>query len=235
MALAAQGYGSEGFLRIVLYGLPILVILGTDALRWLARKWRPSEYLLAAAMIVMAGTLVLVRGGNESYQATFPEEVAMYRQVVAETPPDLEIVAFNQAGPTGLEGITVFGRGDNIEGCGAISDDPLVCADKQAADVLVNYTSGEKFGVYLENRAPGWSLDVVQQLVSSGRYVLTYQDGFNVVLKKAVPVDDQDDQQGGGQQGGQQGADEHNGGQQGGQQPAGADPAGQPAGQQAGG
>lgn len=160
----------------------------------------------------------------------------MYRQIVAETPPKQEIVAFNQAGPTGLEGITTFGRGDNIEGCGAISDDPLVCADKQDADVLVNYTSGEKYGVHLELRPPGWSLAVVQQLVSSGRYVLTYQDGFNVVLKKAVPAADQAAQQDGGQQGGDEhGGDEHGGGQPAGQQPAGADPAGQPAGQQGGG
>ncbi|WP_214406157.1 hypothetical protein, partial [Pseudonocardia lacus] len=239
MALAAQGYGSEGFLRIVLYGLPILVILGTDALRWLARRWRPSEFLLAAAMIVMFGTLVLVRGGNESYQATFPEEVAMYRQVVAETPPDLEIVSFNQAGPTGLEGITIYGRGDNIEGCGQLADDPLVCADKQDADVLVNYTSGEKYGVYLENRPPGWSLEIVQQLVSSGRYVLTYQDGYNVVLKKAIPADDGDDQQGGdqggGDQGGDQGADQQGGQGAGAGQPAGAGAGGQPAGGPAGG
>ncbi|HZG88831.1 MAG TPA: hypothetical protein VEZ42_01325, partial [Pseudonocardia sp.] len=190
MALAAQGYGSEGFLRIVLFGLPILVILGTDALRWIARRWRSSEYLLAVAMVALFGILVLVRGGNEAYQATFPEEVAMYRQVVAETPEGQEIMAINQAGPTGLEGITTHGRGNNIEGCGLISEDPIPCIDAHYPDVLVTYTSVEKLGVYLENRQPGWTLRFIQELVSSGRYVITFQDGYNAVLKKAaVPVD----------------------------------------------
>jgi hypothetical protein len=189
MALAAQGYGSEAFLRIVLYGLPILVILGTDALRALARRRRGTEYLLALAMIVMFGTLVLVRGGNEAYQVTFPEEVALYRQVVAETPPGQEIVPLASAGPTGLEGITEFGRGSNIDGCGQLYDDPIRCIDLEYPDVIVTYTSIEKQGVYLEGFPPGWSLDLIQELVSSGRYTVTYQDGFNAILKKsAVPA-----------------------------------------------
>jgi hypothetical protein len=31
---------------------------------------------------------------------------------------------------------------------------------------------------------PGWSLQVVQELVSSGRYVITCQTAFDVVLRK---------------------------------------------------
>jgi hypothetical protein len=38
----------------------------------------------------------------------------------------------------------------------------------------------------LNNKPPGWSLEVIQQLVASGRYVVTYQDGFNAMLKKVV-------------------------------------------------
>lgn len=186
MALAAQGYGSEGFLRIVLYGLPILTILATDALRWVARRWRWSEFPMAGLMLGLFALLVLIRGGNEAYQATFPEEVAMYRQVVAETPEGQEIIAISSAGPSGLEGITNHGRGNNIEGCGQISDDPILCLDAQYPDALVIFTSSEKQGVYLDGKPEGWTLDFIQEAVSSGRYTLAYQDGYNAVLKKAA-------------------------------------------------
>ncbi|MCU1665225.1 MAG: hypothetical protein QOI36_2782, partial [Pseudonocardiales bacterium] len=45
----------------------------------------------------------------------------------------------------------------------------------------------EKEGVVLNNKPPGWSLEVIQQLVASGRYVVTYQDGFNAMLKRTGP------------------------------------------------
>ena len=52
MAFATvQSYGGELFLRIVLYGLPILTILGVDALRALVRRRRGFEKLLAVGML----------------------------------------------------------------------------------------------------------------------------------------------------------------------------------------
>jgi hypothetical protein len=84
---AVQSYGGELILRIVLYGLPILAILGADALRSMVRKRRSLEWVLAVGMVVLMGLLVVIRGGNDSFQVVFPQEVTMYRQVVAETPP----------------------------------------------------------------------------------------------------------------------------------------------------
>jgi hypothetical protein len=184
---AVQSYGGELILRIVLYGLPILAILGTDALRSLVRWKRGFEILLAVGMVVMFGLLVLIRGGNDSYQAVFPEEVAMYRQVVAETPPGQEIVPLSRLGPAGVEGVATHSNGSVIEGCSQLANDPLKCIDAEYPDVLVTFTSVEKEGVYLNDKKPGWTLDVIQQLVASGRYVVTYQDGYNAVLKKAAP------------------------------------------------
>jgi hypothetical protein len=184
---AVQSYGGELILRIVLYGLPILAILGTDALRSLVRWKRGFEILLAVGMAVMFGLLVLIRGGNDSYQAVFPEEVAMYRQVVAETPPGQEIVPLSRLGPAGVEGVATHSNGSVIEGCSQLANDPLKCIDAEYPDVLVTFTSVEKEGVYLNDKKPGWTLDVIQQLVASGRYVVTYQDGYNAVLKKAAP------------------------------------------------
>src|SRR5690606_6274334 len=106
MAFAAQGYGSEVFLRIVLFGLPVLSILGTDALRWVVRWRRGMEKVLAVGMVALFGLLILIRGGNESYMVVYPDEVAMAREVYATTPPGLEVVPLvSGVGPYAVDGV----------------------------------------------------------------------------------------------------------------------------------
>ena len=187
MGFAAQGYGGEVFLRIVLYGLPVLAILGADGLRALVRRNRHWEKVLAAGMLALFPLLVLIRGGNDAYQAVYPEEVAISRQVIAETPKDQEIVPLARVGPYGVEGIGDHGDGDAGEGCGELAADPIRCVNEEYPDVLLIFTSMEKQGEVLNNKPPGWTVEVIQQLVASGRYVVTYQNGYNAVLKKAVP------------------------------------------------
>lgn len=188
MAFAAvQSYGGELILRILLYGLPILAILGADGLRWVARKWRGSEILFAVGMAGLFVLLIVIRGGNESYTAVFPKEVALARQTIHETPktnPPKEIVPLARLGPYGVEGIGTISSGSNIVGCSQLADDPIKCVDADYPDVIISFTSNEKEGVYLHNKPKGWSLTVMQELVASGKYVLTYQDGFDFVLKK---------------------------------------------------
>ncbi len=59
-------------------------------------------------------------------------------------------------------------------------------------DVLLTFDSVEASGRFLGTgpddalQPPGWSLQVVQELVASGQYVITYQNGFDVVLRKTT-------------------------------------------------
>ncbi len=190
MAFAAQGYGSEVFLRIVLFGLPILAILGTDALRWVARKRRRAmEVVLAVGMAVLFGSIILIRGGNESYMIVYPDEVAMSREVYATTPPGLEVVPLvSGVGPYAVDGIDTHSRGNNPDGCSDLADDPLRCVDLMDPDVIVSFDSTEAYGRYNKLKPPGWTLDIVQQLIATGEYVITYQNGFDVVLRKIEPA-----------------------------------------------
>jgi hypothetical protein len=182
---AVQSYGGELILRIVLYGLPILAILGTDALRALVRsRGRWVEPVLAVGMVVLFGVLVLIRGGNDSYQAVYPQEVAMYRQVVAQTPKGESIVPLAGLGPTGVVGLKDHPSRIDNENCGSLSDDPIGCIDAEAPYSIISFTSVEKEGVYLKGKEPGWTLAVQQQLIASGRYVLTYQDGFDWAMRR---------------------------------------------------
>jgi hypothetical protein len=189
MGFAAQGYGGEVFLRIVLFGLPILAILGADALRVLARWRRGMEYVLAAGMVVLFGSIILIRGGNEAYMIVYPDEVAMAREVVATTPPGLEIVPLvSGVGPYAADGIDSHSRGNGIEGCTNLAEDPIRCIDLQDPDVIVSFDSTEAYGRVLDLKPPGWSLQIAQDLVASGEYVITYQNGFDVVLRKVEPT-----------------------------------------------
>ncbi|TQM03940.1 hypothetical protein [Pseudonocardia kunmingensis] len=188
MGFAAQGYGGEVFLRIVLFGLPILAILGADALRAVVRWKRGMEYVLAAGMVLLFGSLVLIRGGNESYMIVYPDEVAMAREVYATTPPGLEVVPLvSGVGPYAVDGIDTHSRGNNVEDCSDLIDDPLRCVDLQDPDVIVSFDSTEAYGRDLKEMPPGWSLQVVQQIVATEEYVITYQNGFDVVLRKVEP------------------------------------------------
>jgi hypothetical protein len=188
MAFAAvQSYGGELFLRIVLYGLPILTILGADALRQLVRRRRSTEYVLAAGMFVLFALLVLIRGGNDSYQYVTPEQVEITRQTIAETPQGQEIVPLSRLGPYGVTGIDTHSMGSVIEGCTQLAQDPRRCIALEDPDVLLSYTSVENEGVYLNGEPPGWSLEVLRELVDSGRYAVRYQDGFDYVLVRQAP------------------------------------------------
>lgn len=193
---AVQSYGGELILRIVLYGLPILAILATDALRALVRnRGRVTEVFLAAGMVLMFGVLVLIRGGNDSYQVVYPKEVALYRQVSAQTPtradvragraPSAQIAALSGLGPTGVVGLNDHGTGVLFGSCADLVTDPIRCTqDDNRPAAIVSYTSIEKQGVYLNGKPPGWSLAILQQLVASGKYVITYQDGFDWAVQR---------------------------------------------------
>ncbi|GAA1239181.1 hypothetical protein GCM10009608_87200 [Pseudonocardia alaniniphila] len=184
---AVQSYGGELFLRIVLYGLPILAILGVDALRALVRWRRGMEYVLAAGMLLLFGSIILIRGGNEAYMIVYPDEVDMVREVYATTPHGLEVMPLINVGPYAVEGIDTHGRGTVIEGCTQLADDPIRCINAEYPDVLLTFDAVEAQGRFLDLKPPGWSLQVVEELVASGRYVITYQNGFDVVLRKTVP------------------------------------------------
>ena len=194
MAFAAvQSYGGELFLRIVLYGLPVLAILGADALRAFARCNRGREKLLAVGMLLLFPVLVLIRGGNEAYMVVTPEDITMTRAAFAETPPGSKIVPLDNTGPYAMQGVGTYEReGDDVQSCKErnkkTASDYTRCILDDEPDVLLIYTSTEKKGVVLDNRQPGWSRQVVDELVASGEYRVRYQNGFNGVLVKTTPT-----------------------------------------------
>jgi len=185
MAFAAvQSYGGELFLRIVLYGLPILTILGVDALRALVRRGRSWEKVLAVGMALTFVSVVVIRGGNDAYSNVTTEDVQMTRAAYAATPPGLTVMPFSAQGPYGLTGWSTHSQGNIIDGCTHLAQDPLRCVDLQSPDVILFYKSIEEEGIVLRGQQPGWTQQVIAQLVGTGRYRIDYQNGFDAVLRK---------------------------------------------------
>jgi hypothetical protein len=188
MAFAAtpQSYGGELFLRIVLYGLPILSILGADALRSFVRRRRRGEYLLAAGMALLFASIVLIRGGNDAYMIVYPDEVTMVRDTYATTPPGSVVAPLLNVGPYGMEGIGTFTLSNEVDACVQQAADPASCVEAASPDVVFSFDSVEAEGRYLYLKPPDWSLQVVRELVASGQYHVTYQNGYDVVLRKTT-------------------------------------------------
>jgi hypothetical protein len=92
-----------------------------------------------------------------------------------------------------MQGVGVYEReGDDVVSCKdrnkKAASDFTRCILDDEPDVLLIYTSTEKKGVVLDNRTPGWSRQVVDELVATGEYRVRYQNGFNAVLVKTTPT-----------------------------------------------
>ncbi|GAA4986845.1 hypothetical protein WHI96_04090 [Pseudonocardia tropica] len=183
-----QSYGGELLLRVLLYGLPILSILAVDALRAFARVDRKRERLLAVGMVVVFGLLIFIRGGNEAYTDVTTEDVQMTRKAYAEAPPGATVQPLSTVGPYALEGV---GENNNMasggQGCAVLAADPFRCIDQVQPQTLLFYPAIEKQGVVLNDREPGWTIEIRNQLIASGQYRATYESGFDAILVRNEP------------------------------------------------
>lgn len=184
---AVQSYGGELLLRVILYGLPVLTILGVDALRAFVRVDRRREIALGLGLLVLFPVLLLIRGGNDAYMNVTTEDVAMTRQAFDQAPPDTLVQPLSNVGPYGLEGIGEHNKSPGVEGCNPLAADPLRCIDQIQPQTLLFYKSIELEGVVLNGEQPGWSTRIRDQLIASGQYRATYQNGFNAVLVRTGP------------------------------------------------
>ncbi len=97
--LAAQSYGGEVMLRVYLFTLPFMALLGGSVLL-AAERTRPRLTGLAVftALAVLVPAFVVARYGNEGFEQIFDEDLATAEWVYANVPRDAALVtveAFN--------------------------------------------------------------------------------------------------------------------------------------------
>ncbi len=105
LLIAAQNYGGEGLLRVVLFGLPFVTVLAASAIlptneegavplvplritRDLGRLGRPLRVsVMALVLLGFASATFVVRGGNDAFESFTTGELAASRFVYDHAPP----------------------------------------------------------------------------------------------------------------------------------------------------
>ena len=183
-----QSYGGEMLLRVVLYGLPFLAVLGAEALGAFARRWwRLARIVLPLGLVGLAVLLIALRGGNDAYVSVTPAELATTRSVLAAAPPGAVVLPLANAGPFGVSRAADVRQVSNSSECEELANDPVGCAEQQTADVILVLPSMDAAGVALEGRPPGWTVAAVDQLVATTRYRVAVREGLTAVVVRAVP------------------------------------------------
>lgn len=182
-----QSYGGEILLRVLLFGLPLLAVLATVALREFARR-RPSlaPWAFALVMLLVFPLLVTLRGGNEAYSAVRPDQVAFVRQVLAGAQPGDQVLGLLPQGPLRLARVDELAV-TSTEGCQDTRTGLSACVLRRSPEIILVLPQMDAAGVALDNRQPGWTRAEVARLVSTGRYRVEMQDGLTAVLVR-TPV-----------------------------------------------
>jgi hypothetical protein len=99
LLLPLQAYGGEMLIRVFLFGLPVAAFLVAVFLFSVTggAAWRGVA--LGAVLVLLAGTTVLTRYGNERGEHFSPAEVATYAWLTRHTRPGATVVTFDQNTP----------------------------------------------------------------------------------------------------------------------------------------
>jgi hypothetical protein len=188
-----QGYDGEILIRVMLFALPFLAVLGFEALRagvqsiegsWPSRR-RFIRGLLTLGMLVLFLSLVVLRGGNDAYVSVRPQDLALTRQVLASAPPNATVLGMTWSGPLGVTRITDVTHTYGTTGCTSLAD--MRCVDALDPDIIIVLPTMEAEGVVLNGRPPGWTQAMTDRLVMSNRYRISLRSDGSTVLVRAQP------------------------------------------------
>jgi hypothetical protein len=198
LLLAAQSYGGEGLLRVVLFGLPLVSLLAASAILpnrvgpirpFLPRLRliRHGRALIGAAVVVvlLAAALAtsVVRGGNNAYEAFSTGELAAVNYAYDHVRPGQTIAMvapFLPIGQRDLNSIELFYvEGNTI----AANGSGLV---KRHAAWIVLSQSQEAWGELLAGLPKGWESGVQTYLTKHGYRVVMRWDTATVLHKGPI-------------------------------------------------
>ncbi|MEJ2890748.1 hypothetical protein [Actinomycetospora aeridis] len=183
-----QSYGGEILLRVLLYSLPFLAVLGAEAIREAARRRpRAGPVVLTVGLVALFASLVVLRGGNEAYLGVTAREVAVSREVLDAAPPGARILRLANTGPMRLTRAADTVQVGSAPECARLGDDVVGCLRRDRPDIVLVLPSMEAEGVVLHNAPPGWSRAAVNAILATGQYRALRDDGDIVVLGREVP------------------------------------------------
>lgn len=197
LLLAAQNYGGEGLMRVVLFGLPFVGFLAASAIVpnrtgpippalaslrparvWpsLAGRFRRHRMSPDLSRVVVAGTVAacalvttLVRGGNDAYESFTPGEVAAVNYVYDHIRPGEDIGMANYFMPIGQRDVGTIT--EYIAGSSS-STTPvariIANLEAQRTTWVILGRSQSNFGVEVDNYPHDWMARVRTALLADG-------------------------------------------------------------------
>jgi hypothetical protein len=171
-----QSYGGEVFLRVLLYALPFLAVLGAEALRALRHRWRRvGTVVLVIGAAVLFAALVTVRGGNDAYVSLTPAEVSLTRQVLDAAPAGSTVLPLSPVVPMLVDRVGEVAQTPTT--CDALWNDPVRCALADRPLEILSLPVVDAEGVVLRGERPGWSRTAMLAIAATGQYRVTHDDG----------------------------------------------------------
>jgi hypothetical protein len=203
--VAAQNYGGEGLIRVVLYGLPFTALLAASAflpretgeIRSILPQIPPGKVSrlvakavpVAIVIAVLACALVttVVRGGNDAYESFSTGELAAVNYVYDHVKSGDVIGMANYYLPIGQKdvgSVAQFVAPDEPENhLGRISNFLL----RAAPNYIIFSKSQEAYGEQVVGDNPGWESQVQRSLVGHG-YSIVARWSTATVLKKGARI-----------------------------------------------
>jgi len=197
LLLAAQGYGGEGLMRVVLYGLPFAALLAASAILPLqSGSIRPilrnlpfvpnSRGFLRIITTLVVLTLALmtsfVRGGNDSFQAFSGGELAAVNYVYSHYRSGQNvgyIVSYLPIGQRDVGSIATFAV-SGVSSALPFQDDETALVQARPTWIILG-KSQEAWGLYVAGFPKGWMALVKNYLTTHGYRVVSHWNTADVL------------------------------------------------------
>ena len=191
LPLAVQGYGGEAALRAYLFASPFAVVLGARAFLPSDGKPRPRALgALGVASLVLAGTFVLARYGNERFESFTPAEAAAVERLYEVAPPGATLVAANFALPWKGTAIDTYRyrvpRPEVLAQGPAEAVVPLLAESGGDDAYLIVTRAQEAQGEALYGLEAGWVDELVDDLVGWHDFRVVHRSDHATVLAGTV-------------------------------------------------
>lgn len=181
--IALQSYGGEVVIRAFVFAFPGLAIASAEALSVFMNRGRQLAVLLWSLLLVLGIALTATRGANAPFERITTTQLAAADTLNSLAKPGSTIGTFNSFNPLGrLQPGRYFSKSitPRCSGTGAA----LQCTIKTEPKYVFVSSSQEAYGELVENRAPGWTDLIVQQLVAAHKYSISYRTVDAVVLQR---------------------------------------------------
>ena len=190
-----NSYGGEVLLRVSLFSLPFLALLGAFAL--VGERAGPAGARRAGVAVLVASGLLLplfvaARYGNEAFERIDDDDIAAWDYLVDHAPAGATVVVTDFAGPWRYRALTRFeykvfaDEADDDLSARALDD--LVTSEDGPTYVVLG-TASAQFHEIAEGYPPGWSGDLSDDLLDSGDYSVVFTAGTTRVLRHSPGSD----------------------------------------------